>query len=153
MASLILLGSIVIALSTFTEAMQNLWGLVVKETRPDINGEWQAEVTYDWPNAQYAEIFTFRGDGNEIHGTASFLGIERGMIAGKISKNKVWFTTKSQEILGAGSGPRDVVRRYEGRIDGDEIKFVMQIEGGFSGHTPIEFTARRALSAPLQHTR
>ena len=152
-ASLILLSSIVIALSTFTDAMRNLWGLVVKETRPDINGEWQAEVTYDWPNARYVEMFTFRGGGDEVYGTASFLGIKRGILSGRISKDKVRFTTKSQEFVGDGSEQRDVIRRYEGRIIGDKIEFSLQTEGGNSGHVPIEFTARKARSVPPQDTR
>lgn len=73
-ASLIILGTIVIALSTFTNAAKNLWDLVITEPRPDINGEWKAEVTYDWQNAKYSETFTFGGDGEEVYGTASFLG-------------------------------------------------------------------------------
>jgi hypothetical protein len=40
----IVLGTIVIALSTFTDAARNLLGLVIEETRPAINGEWKALV-------------------------------------------------------------------------------------------------------------
>ena len=52
-ASLIILGTIVIALSTFTNAAKSLLALLMPDARPHINGEWQAEVTYDWRNASY----------------------------------------------------------------------------------------------------
>lgn len=152
-ASLILLGSVVIALSTFTDAAKNLWSLVAKETRPDINGEWKADVTYDWPNAQYVEIFTFRGDGDELHGTASFLGTVRGILTGTVKKDKIQFITRRKEIMGSQTVSTDLVQRYQGKIAGDEITFMVQIEGGVSGHVPIEFTARRLTDASGQQTR
>ena len=142
-ASLIVLGTIVIALSTFTDAAKNLLGLVVKETRPDINGEWRAEVTYDWQDAKYAETFTFGGNGDDVHGTASFLGTKRGIIEGKVRKDKLRFNTKTQEVLGDENNPRDVVHRYQGKVFRDEIQFILQTEGGFSDNMPIEFTARK----------
>jgi len=40
-----------------------------------------------------------------------------------------------------------VVHRYRGRLAGDEIRFVMQTEGGSSAHVPIEFVARRVAPA------
>ena len=152
-ASLIILGTIVIALSTFTNAAKNLWGLLITETRPDINGEWKAEVTYDWQNAKYSETFTFSGDGEEVYGAASFLGMKKGILEGKAKKDKLQFITKTQEVLGNRNNPKDVVHRYQGKVLRDEIKFVMQTEGGFSGHIPIEFTARRVPNTSLQPTR
>jgi len=35
------------------------------------------------------------------------------------------------------------VHRYRGRRVGDELRFVMQTEGGASAHLPVEFVARR----------
>ena len=142
-ASLIILGTIVIALSTFTDATITLWDLVITDTRPDINGMWKAEVTYDWQNARYSETFTFSGDGEEVYGTASFLGMKRGIVEGKVKKNKLQFITIIKEFLGNGNTTKDVVRSYQGKILGDEITFVMQTEAGISVHIPIEFTARR----------
>ena len=142
-ASLIILGSIVIALSTFTNAAKNLLDLVMTETRPNINGEWKAEITYDWINAKYSETFTFNGDGEEVHGTVSFLGAKRGILEGKVSEGKLRFIAKTRESLGDWSNTKEVVHRYHGKISDDEIRFVMQSEGGFSEHVPIEFTAHR----------
>lgn len=144
-ASLIVLGTIVIALATFTDAAKTLLGLVIKETRPDINGEWNAEVTYDG-STTHTETFMFDGDGNEVFGTGSFLGTERGILEGRVRKDKLQFITKTREVLGDWNNPKTVVHRYRGKILRDEIRFTMQTEGGFSEHTPIQFTARKVLS-------
>ena len=34
--------------------------------RPAVNGRWQAEVVYDWPNANFTERFELSGDGNRL---------------------------------------------------------------------------------------
>jgi hypothetical protein len=154
-ASLIVVGTIVIALSTFTDAAKNLLSLVVKETRPDINGEWKAEVIYDWNrDTKYTETFTFRGDGEEVYGTASFLRRKRGILEGKVRKNKLTFLTKTREVSGPGwDNQKDAVHRYHGEVFRDEIKFIMQTEGGFFERVPIEFTARKVPDISLQPTR
>jgi hypothetical protein len=150
-ASLIILGTIVIALSTFTDAVKNLRSVVVMEARPDINGQWKAEVTYDWEKALYSETFIFSGEGEEVHGTASFLGTKRGIFEGKVKDDHFQFITKTQEVLGDWNSPEGVVHRYSGRILRDEIKLVMQTDGGFSEHVPIEFTARRVTDDSPPH--
>jgi hypothetical protein len=122
-AFLIILGTIVIGLSTFTDAAKNLLGLVIKDTRPNINGEWKAEVAYDWQNAKYTEIFIFNGDGDEVYGTASFLGTKRGILEGKIRKDKLQFITITQEILGSEPA-RDTTHNYRGKIFGDEVNYL-----------------------------
>jgi len=131
-------------LSESTDAAKNTSGLIVQDMRIDINGEWEADVTYDWPNARYVEKFDFRGEGDEVHGTASFLGRKKGILEGSIRKDGLRFITRSQELLGGDSkNPKDVVHRYRGKLVGGEIKFVMQTEGGYSEHVPIEFIAKK----------
>lgn len=110
---------------------------------PDISGEWQAEVSYDWPNANYTEVFNFKVDGDEVTGTASFLTGKKALWEGKLNGDKLTFITKSQECLGALSEPRECLHHYRGKLLKDDIRFVMQTTGGFSEHVPIEFTARR----------
>ncbi len=141
-AALIILGTLIIALSTFTDAAKNLLDLIITDTRPDINGSWEAEVTYDWQNARYVETFSFRGDGDELYGTASFLGTKKGVLEGVVNKDKLQFITKTQEIL-ESEEPKVSVHRYQGKYSGDQIKFVMQTEGGYSEHVPVDFTANR----------
>jgi len=146
-AVLLILGTIVIALSTFTNAAKNLWTLRGPDTRPDINGDWAADVTYDWANAGYSEIFTFGGEGEQLQGTASLRGRKRGILEGTVKGDRLQFSSKTQEVLGDWNNPRDVLHRYQGRILHDEITFVMQTEGGLSPHVPVEFTAKKVIAA------
>ena len=139
---LIVLGTIIIALSTFTDATRNLLGLLSNETRPGINGQWTAHVTYDWPNSEFTETFDFKGEGSELYGTASFLGIKRGILKGNIQEEKFEFTTKTKEVL-EGSEPITDIHHYRGSLQGNEIHFTMQTQGGYSGHVPVEFIAER----------
>jgi hypothetical protein len=120
-------------------------------TRPDINGMWRAQVSYDWPGAQYVERFDLRGDASELHGTASFLGVPRGLLEGHIDAGELRFVTRTSEVADGTS--RELVHRYRGRVVGGEIRFVMQTEGGSSSHGPVEFVARRdsAASAANSH--
>ena len=119
--------------------------------RADINGEWQAEVVYDWPNARFVERFVFSGEGSELHGSASFLGVPRGVLEGRASPDGLSFVTRTQES--AGGGRAETVHRYRGRLTGSEIRFVMQTEGGNSAHVPVEFVARRRATAASQAGR
>jgi len=110
--------------------------------RANVNGEWQADVTYDWENARFSERFTFAGEADRLHGSASFLGVPRGVLEGRVDAAGVDFVTRMAESSGAA-----LVHRYRGRLAGDELRFVMQTEGGTSAHVPIEFVARRATAA------
>lgn len=114
--------------------------------RPDINGVWQAQVSYDWPNAHYLERFDLRGAATELHGTASFLGVPRGVFEGRVDEGSLHFVTHTTELIDGASHP--VVHRYSGRWADQEIRFVMQTEGSSSPHEPVEFIARRVASAP-----
>jgi len=135
------------------DAAKKTSGLSTEDMRPGINGEWQADVTYDWPNARYVEKFDFRGAGDEVYGTASFLGGKKAILEGTIRKDGLRFITKTQEILGGDSNnPREVVHRYRGEFLGTEIKFIMQTEGGYSEHIPIEFIAKKLPSPSPQPT-
>jgi hypothetical protein len=106
----------------------------------NIAGDWRADVTYDW-GAQYRERLSLTVDGSEVSGTASFLGIARGITTGTIDGDRIRFETRTQEVVG-DSPSRDVIHRYRGRINGDAIAFTMQTEGG-SSQVPTEFTAVR----------
>ena len=55
---------------------------------------------------------------------------------------KILVITKSQEIL-ESEAPKVSIHRYQGKYSGDQIKFVMQTEGGYSEYVPVEFTANR----------
>ena len=114
------------------------------DERADINGQWRADVTYDWPGSHYVEYFVFEGETGELQGTASFLGFPRGPRRCHVDADALRFSTLTQEVLG-NAAPVQQVHRYRGTLQGNEIRFVMQTEGGFSSHRPVEFTARRVL--------
>ncbi|MBD9361013.1 hypothetical protein [Methylomonas fluvii] len=147
---LLAVSTLVIGLSTFTNATRNLLDLFSgAEQRPAISGLWQAQVSYDWPNAHYQERFDFAGSDRQLYGSATFTGSPNGILEGEIAGDILRFITKTPESL--GSGPvQETIHRYQGKLIGDEIKFVMQTEGGYSPHVPVEFTAKRTGNPPLQ---
>ncbi|MDD2814531.1 MAG: hypothetical protein PHP00_02190 [Thiotrichaceae bacterium] len=140
-ASVLTLLTVITALSAFTEASQHLWDMI-PDTRPNLNGTWIAEVKYDWQNKPFQEIFIFNDMGDKIMGTASFLQVQRAISEGKLQKNKLTFITKTQEEIGS-TGMKETTHLYRGEIQQNQIIFMMQTEGGFSSHLPIEFVAKR----------
>jgi len=145
-ASLLFIGALIVGLSTFSDSAQNLLSLVVKEKRPDINGQWTAEVQYDWAHTKFTETFEFEGEGNNAFGTASFLSRGQSILEGHVDGNQIRFITKTQEFSGSSDNTREAVHRYTGTISNDSIRFIMQTEGGFSMHPPVRFTAKRVSS-------
>ncbi len=114
--------------------------------RATVNGDWEAAVVYDWPNAHYTERFRFGGEGTQLQGSASFLGVPRGIVDASVAGDELRFTTRSREV---GSTSSEPLHRYSGRLVGEEIRFVMQTEGSSSTHVPVAFIARRlAASRP-----
>ena len=114
-------------------------------------GEWTAEVTYA-RNTTHVERFTFNLDGNEVLGTASFLGVRRGFLDGTLNGDRVLFSTTTQVCTGDCTDPKKLVHRYRGRISGDAITFsYTQIEEG-RADAPIEFTAKRVAESATPAT-
>jgi hypothetical protein len=106
-----------------------------------VSGDWQADVTYDW-GAKYTERLSLKVDGHGVSGTASFLGVPRGITEGVLQDDRITFRTRTQEVAGDFSQAREVVHQYRGRVTGNTIAFTMQTEGG-SSQVPVEFTATR----------
>ena len=150
-ATLIVLGTVVIALASFSGAVKDIFSLLPEQGPMDISGQWVAQVTYDWQYnrepASYQETFEFEVEGIEVFGTATFLGRKRAIHDGSLEKDLVTFTTKSREYVSGEE--REVFHRFRGRSLDDKIRFTVLIQGGYSEHLPIKFTARR-LSADSQ---
>jgi hypothetical protein len=144
LAVLIIIGTLVIALATFTNAAKDLLGLVKPETRANINGDWIAEVPYPWNNKTYNELFTFKGEGDELLGTASLYRRKKGILEGKIKKDKLEFVIKIQENSNEKNNPKELTHHYKGTISGDQITFVLL--NGNTTHLPLQFTANRIVS-------
>ncbi|MDP3224546.1 MAG: toll/interleukin-1 receptor domain-containing protein [Rubrivivax sp.] len=114
--------------------------------RPDINGRWQAEVEYDWPNSRYTEQFQFRGEGALLQGTATFLRAPREVLQGRAEGDVLDFITHSIEVS-SGEAQRQKTQRYRARLVANELHVDLQIEGGSPPHAPISFVARRLPAA------
>jgi len=141
--AMVIIGTLLIAVSTFTNSMQNLWNLFRTEVRAPVNGEWTAEVTYDWPGADYSETFVFEGSDDKLFGTATYLKRKRTIENGTIEGDRIQFTTRTKEISGDWNNAREVTHRYTGVVENGQIRFTLQSDGGFSVHSPVEFIAQR----------
>jgi hypothetical protein len=108
----------------------------------DIDGEWQAQVEYDWGDT-HTEKFVLGYDGTEVLGTASYLGRKRALFDGQLDGDRIRFIVRSQEIAGGDSPSRELVHHYSGKVGENSIHFTLRTEGGVTGHIPIEFTAVR----------
>jgi hypothetical protein len=114
---------------------------VASAVRPAVNGVWQAEVVYDWPNAHFSERFDFSGDGQQLQGSASFLRVARSIDQGKADASGLQFVTRSTEVAGATT--RDIEHRYQGQLVGDELRLTMLTVGASTPHAPVQIVARR----------
>jgi len=116
-------------------------------SRPLLEGSWKAEIIYESQPMTFprflppcTEVFTFEVDGDEVYGTASFLGVKAAVFEGRLRENRVAFITKGV----ASFGPQEkVVRHYRGKVLGDSIEFVVTIDGDNFSAVPIAFTAYR----------
>lgn len=102
----------------------------------EIAGQWTANVAYPW-DVTMDETFSFMVEGDSLRGTASFLGVPRGIENGRVRGDTISFTTRTQEML--GSTTNDVELRYNGLVSTRGIDFIWQDSRG-SG--PIRFSAR-----------
>ncbi len=112
----------------------------------NVAGEWQATVKYDWGDT-YNELFDFEVDGQELSGTAGFLGSRKGqgrpISDAKITGDRISFMTKSLTTLSGDDKTYEDKHYYKGTIKGDSIDFTMVTDSSIESHTPIHFTATR----------
>ena len=156
-AIVIVLGTIVITLSAFTNAVQNLLGLIPdKPDAPifDVSGHWVAEETDKTPFTN----FNFKIVDNQVFGTvqrppsfAMSQGVS-GIIDGKIVGDEISFTTKHEYIQQFGSynfetkqrSPdirKELITHYQGKISENTIDFMIQTNAGYYA----EATAKRVI--------
>lgn len=139
---LLLLSTLIIALSSFTDAARNLLALLPQPAPARIEGAWQARVVYDWDNARHDEQFDFKVEAGEVRGTASFLGVKRAIVEGGVEGSKLKFHTRTRQTLN-GENERESTHQYRGELIDEQIHFTMLTVGGYTDHLPIEFIARR----------
>jgi hypothetical protein len=103
-----------------------------------VAGRWEGDVTYGW-GPTHAEEFFFQMEGQKLFGTASFLGFKRGIENGQIEGDRISFSVRYQEVLGATTTER--MNRYTGRVSDNQIRFRIQDD---KGSPPVEFVARKS---------
>ena len=136
------LAAIAAALLVIATGLGAFFSLRSSQPPRALAGNWSAEVTYDWGD-KYTEHFSLSLDDAAVSGSASYLGVPRGIVDGSLNGDRVLFQTRTEEIN--GDSKVGIVHRYRGTITGDSIAFTMQTEGG-SSSVPIQFTARRDAS-------
>ncbi len=111
--------------------------------RQRLNGLWTAEVPYAWMPAPRRERLRFAGEGEQLEGAVSFLGVERPLQEGRYSaKDGLHFYTTSIELL--GDEQRELRHRYHGVPQDSSIAFEMQTLGGREPQPLLRFLARPA---------
>ncbi|GAC12745.1 hypothetical protein [Aliiglaciecola lipolytica] len=137
------LGTLLIVLSSVTDASKNLLSLFQSTDRIEINGQWQANVKYSWNEESVTEKFHFYGDAESLAGTASFLQRPRGIVEGTVKGNRVEFKTKTQSIVGSGE-TNLLVHHYQGVYSHNAIHILMYSQGGNTQGELAEFDLFRA---------
>jgi hypothetical protein len=77
---------------------------------------WQAGVAYPW-GVTYKELFELKLASGKVTGTASFLGVQRGIFEGKLERGDLSFTTRTEQTEGAMT--REAKHVYRGKIADD----------------------------------
>ena len=150
-ASLIVFGIIIIAVSTFTNAVQNLLGHFIQDKNPaiaDINGKWASSVLtspFD-KNDTFRIVFEFEVKGDIVLGTLREVSTTNrynainSILDGKIQDNRISFHVQKTSIFG-----KDSVRYkdlFYGTLSENELHFVLQSDRPWS-FPPRNFIARR----------
>jgi len=103
-------------------------------------GGWSGEVTYGW-DAKYTEPFFFQPEGNKLFGTASFLGVKRGIEEGRLEGEAISFYVRYEEV--SGSESRERQNYYRGKLNGKDILIRMQDD---RGNPAVEWVLRKSHS-------
>ncbi len=108
----------------------------------NVTGDWNAKVKYDWGDS-YPEKFHFEVDGADLSGSASFLGVDRGILDGRITGNRISFTTKTLVSINSEEKNHEDKHYYKGALENNAIQFTMITDSEVESHVPIHFTATR----------
>jgi hypothetical protein len=119
---------------------------VTTAARPatNLSGAWDAEVTYDWGATHRERIVIEVLPDGAVRGSASFLGVPRGIVSGKAGAGGIEFVTETEEML--GDAVRTTRHGYQATATGQGLEVVMQTTGAAQPHTPVRFTGKRALN-------
>lgn len=105
-------------------------------------GRWFGEATYG-SGARHREEFFFTPEGNLLFGTASFMGIKRGIEEGHMVGATILFKVSVEETSGGTN--RIMTHLYEGGLNGEQLvlKFFER-----AGGAPVTFSLSRQSDGP-----
>ncbi len=146
-ALLIVFGTIVISLSTFTNAARNLLSLVTEPEIINMSSRWVTdELTNPFNKKDKFRLhFDLERKGDTLLGlvrrvsTKEWYNSANGIIDGKIEDNVISFYTIEQSTLGKDTITYKNV--YSGSVLKDEIEFVLHSDRPW-GYPPQRFTAK-----------
>lgn len=111
-------------------------------------GRWVAKVTYGWGDS-HDEQFDLAVQAGEVIGQASFLGVPRTIVAGRVSGQRIDFETRSVEVVGDGPS-HELQHHYRGLLSppaepGERASMHVTLEsrGSPFPSPPVSFIARR----------
>lgn len=101
-------------------------------------GRWNGEVIYP-RGEKYSEEFFFQPEGDKLFGTASFLGMKRGIEDGKIDGDQLSFFARFDER----SGEQTVQHKnyYWGQVTDSRISMRLQDS---RGNPPVDFVLKKS---------
>ena len=103
-------------------------------------------MKYDWGDT-YKELFAFEVNGQDLSGSAGFLGSRKGqgrpIWDGKIAGDQISFMTKSLTSISGDEKTYEDKHYYKGVVKGDTIEFTMVTDSSIESHAAIHFTANR----------
>jgi len=106
-------------------------------------GTWRAHVAYPWGIA-HDETFRLSVQAGRVSGSAGFVGLERTIVQGSATGNRIEFVTKSEEKA-SGEPVRALTHRYRGTLETDgTLRLVLETEGGSNSGGPVGILASRA---------
>jgi len=150
-----LLGTAVVAISSFSDAATNLYHAMFKLSAPDISGAWiSSSLTNPYDDKEHTHLsFNFDTHGSELNGIVSETNedephkgarFDYPIQEGKIEDGVFSFHT-SFEVM---DDPKEYAELYEGRVKQGELSIRRWSNYG-GGNTSIEtFSARRPAKNP-----
>lgn len=106
-----------------------------------VAGVWTGRVNYPWGGSM-DERFEFVVLGEELMGSAGYLGLPRGIESGRLIEGRLRFSSRT-EVVSGNDPPRELTHRYVGTPGAGQIAFSLHTTGAGSAEPVVRFTVRR----------
>lgn len=106
-----------------------------------VAGVWTGRVDYPW-GVSMDERFEFVPVGEELMGSAGYLGLPRAIESGRLIDGRLQFSSRT-EVVSGSDPPRELTHRYVGTPEAGQIAFSLHTSGAGSAEPVVRFTVRR----------